>query len=218
MTPLVSDQVWHQLDPAGGSVQRRTVHRFRLAVVPTFLVLLVVGVTWASGGFVPWLHQTATGFAFSAALDDANGRVGPRDPDQTMNLSVQNSGWRPVRVVEVGSDRTGFRMLRATIDDKPVSRRSPYVVAPGETVEITLFLRFTDCQAVSAARWAVPIRIARPWGIQTVHVDHLPIAATSDRGGWTTVYRGDPRAVEWQRWIADDVCGVPYGRRAPGKR
>jgi hypothetical protein len=218
MTRLVSDQVWQQLDPAGGRVRRRTVLRFWGIGVPTIVVLFAAAAAWAAGSVVPWLHETDSGLATSVALDDANGRTGPRPAEQTMNLHIQNDGEQAVRIVGVGGDHAGIRMLRATAEGRPITPRSPYVLDPAHTVEITMFLQFTDCAAVSTRPWPIPVRVARPWGTQTVHVLHLPIRATSDHGGWSLAYRGDPRAVEWQRWIADDVCAVPYSRRAPANR
>jgi hypothetical protein len=193
---------------------------------------VVLTIAWASGDVVAWLHETDTGWASSVAIDDANGRTGPRPAEQTMILNVENHGGRPVRIVGVGDDRTGIRTLRATATKTsrpirssspvsgtgPITSRSPYILNPGDIVEITMFLQFTDCRAVSDQPWPIPIRLARPWGIQTTYILHLPIRATSDHGGWSVVYRGDPRAVEWQRWIADDVCAIPYSKRAPGNR
>ncbi len=218
MTRLVSDEVWQQLDPAGGRVRRQTVLRFWRIGVPTVLALFAAASAWASGGVVPWLHEADLGLATSVAMDDANGRTGPRPAEQTMNLHIQNDGELAVRIVGVGGDRAGIRMLRATAEGHPITPRSPYVLDPAHAVEITMYLQFTDCAAVSTQPWPIPVRVARPWGTQTVHVSHLPIRAMSDHGGWSVAYRGDPRAVEWQRWIADDVCAVPYSRRAPGNR
>jgi hypothetical protein len=152
------------------------------------------------------------------AIDDANGRTGPRAAEQTMILNVENRGWQSVRIVGAGDDRAGVRTLRATVDNAPLTPQSPYVVDPGGTVKIALVLQFTDCWAVSDQPWPIPIRVARPWGTHAIHVFHRPIRAASDRGGWSVTDRGDPHAVEWQRWIADDICAIPYGKRSPGYR
>lgn len=218
MDRLVSDDVWHQLRPFGAAVARRTVVRFWAVGLAGIVVMFTAAIAWASGGMVPWLHETDTGWDSSVAIDDANGRAWPRAAEQTMILNVENHGWDAVRIVGVGDDRAGVRTLRATVGNEPLTPQSPYVLDAGNTVEITLFLRFTDCRTVSDQPWPIPIRIARPWGTQTTHVLHLPIRATSDHGGWSMADRGDPRAVEWQRWIADDVCAIPYSKRAPGNR
>jgi hypothetical protein len=218
MDRLVSDDVWHQLRPFGTVVARRTVVRCWAAGVAGILVIYTAAIAWASGGVVPWLHETDSGWISSVAIDDANGRSGPRAAEQTMTLNIQNHGWQAVRIVEVGDDSAGVRTLRTTAANEPITPQSPYVLNPGDTAEITLFLRFTDCRAVSDQPWPIPIRVSRLWGTQSIHVFHLPIRATSDHGGWSVADRGDPRAVEWQRWIADDVCGIPYNKRAPGNR
>jgi hypothetical protein len=114
----------------------------------------------------------------------------------------------------------GYRLGRADREAKfpNVFRSIMLVRGPTINAQVRGAHRVLEPHTVSDQPWPIPIRIARPWGTQTTHILHLPIRATSDHGGWSMTDRGDPRAVEWQRWIADDVCAIPYSKRAPGNR
>jgi hypothetical protein len=73
-------------------------------------------------------------------------------------------------------------------------------------MEAVLIYRVTDCAAVPAGVWPVPVTVKRFWGTATGYV--LPPTSTSPNAPQgMREYRGrDPYAVEWQRAVADVSC------------
>jgi len=70
-------------------------------------------------------------------------------------------------------------------------------------MEAVLVYQVTDCAAVPADEWPVPVTVRRTWGTATGHVQ--PPSQVPHVG--QRVYPGrDPFAVQWQRDVADMVC------------
>jgi hypothetical protein len=54
------------------------------------------------------------------------------------------------------------------------------------------------------------VQVERPWGVQTIAVG-LPAIDSDDAPEQYTYSGGDPYAVEWQRYRADQACGAGEG-------
>jgi hypothetical protein len=70
-------------------------------------------------------------------------------------------------------------------------------------MEAVLVYQVTDCAAVPADEWPVPVTVRRTWGTATGHVQ--PPSQPIQVG--QRAYPGrDPFTVQWQRGVADMVC------------
>ncbi|MEY9907925.1 hypothetical protein ABIA35_004157 [Catenulispora sp. MAP12-49] len=136
----------------------------------------------------------------------------------TTGVLIKNDGWSALRIVGVGRDEPGLRLLAS--DDSgithPFSKPSasvPFTLQPGETVAVTIAYQVTDCAAVGVGKLPIPIRIERTWGTETASVTHSMYQEGNDI--LILDYRGAD-AVEWQRALADKVCGADRFSDAPG--
>ena len=171
---LVSDEVWRQLDPGAGRLPRRTVLRLRWTISTTLALALLVGLGWRSGVVLPRLGWPNDGEGWSIE----GNRV-------EYSMHIANRGWTSVEVLDVGRSGPGF-----VLDS--VRAQLPTTLRPGESMEAVLIYRVTDCAAVPAGEWPVPVTVKRPWGTATGYV--LPPPETS------------PKAPQWQRALADVSC------------
>jgi hypothetical protein len=76
-------------------------------------------------------------------------------------------------------------------------------------VQVTFFYDITDCAAVTAEVQTIPVHVRRWFGTQTVQIS-LPPLRPYRAGGWTVSTPDDAEAVQWQRFLADHVCEIPY--------
>ena len=114
-------------------------------------------------------------------------------------VPVVNRGRRPIDVLGVGRSGPGLQLdaVRGTL---------PSTLHPGESLTVTLVYRVTDCTAVPADPWPVPVRVKRPWGRYTAYLE-LPAGTSPDApDGMRNFVGRDPYAVEWQRALADLAC------------
>jgi hypothetical protein len=211
MTPLLHDEVWRQLDPYAGRVSRRTLVRSWAVGIVALLVLTTAAWVWESGAARPRLIADDGGWVSSLNVVDANPRHAPADPDLSQQVRIENHGWLAVRIAGVGADGPGIHLRESTVDQR-LTPQTPFVLKRGGTAAVTMSYRITDCTAVPADPWPIPVRLLRPWGIQTVHVWLPPLRAHPVYSGWSITTRDDPKAVEWQRWLADDVCNFSHRR------
>jgi hypothetical protein len=125
-------------------------------------------------------------------------------------FTVVNAGWTAITVVGAGRDGPGLSLQAVSTDpDGKVALPLPSTVEPGGTLTFVLRYRVTDCAAVPAEPWPVPIRVQRPWGVQSVYVA-IPTHTSRHAPEGMRSYSGrDPWAVEWQRDLADEDCELP---------
>jgi len=189
-TPLLTDVVWRQLDPHAGRLSRRTARRVRLAIAVALVAVVLGEFCWYAGLIAPRLSWT-----------DSLGSEYGWDPVHH-SVSVHNDGLLSVRVLGVGRSGPGFTL-------SSVTGTFPTTVDPGGDLKFTLTYLVTDCAAVPAGAWPVPIRVERPWGVQTVHIG-LPSKQDDEApDGFVTEEVRSRHAVEWQRWLADLACRYP---------
>jgi len=184
---LLSDEVWRQLDPDAGRLPRHTVLRLRWSLAGAVAVAVLAGLVWQSGLTVPRLSWTPnSGYGWSSSTLDRT---------IEFEIRISNRGWSTVEVLGLGRSGPGFelRSVRAPL---------PTTLRPGEDMDAVLVYQVTDCAAVPADEWPVPVTIRRTWGTATAHVQPpTQVAHVGQR-----VYSGNPFAVEWQRAAADAVC------------
>jgi hypothetical protein len=193
----VSIEVWRQLDPAAGRLSRATVLRLRSAIVVVSTLMTVAALVWYSGVAVPrlrWSEEGGFGWA-----------TGPDFVSQAVH--VRNSGWVPLNVIGAGRSGPGLQLI-AVQDGPPeplMVRENPLpqVLRPGQSLTFVVVYRITDCSAIPTQPWPVPVRVQRPWGVQTVYIPVPPQPAAPG-----SIYVNGPYVpmVEWQRTISDDLC------------
>jgi len=188
---LVSDEVWRQLDPDAGRLPRRTVLRLRWSLAGAIALALLFGLVWQSGLTVPRLSWTPnSGYGYGGS---------PRNRTVEYEVRISNRGWTSVEVVGLGRSGPGFEL-------RSVRAQLPTTLRPGENMDATLLYQVTDCAAVPADEWPVPVTVRRTWGTATGYVQPPTQTSPSAPTG-TREYQGrDPFAVEWQRAVADMVC------------
>jgi hypothetical protein len=188
VSQLVSDLVWQQLDPLAGALPRRTVRRLRWGVLAAVLLAIVLGLVWRSGIVVP---RVAWSELASYAYETHPGLV-------KHEVVLTNRGWTTVTVTGAGRSGPGLELTG-------VSGPLPATLRPGGELRLFLTYRVTDCAAVSADPWPVPVQVSTWWGTYTAYVD-LP-TGTARNAPEARSYSGrDPYAVEWQRNLADLSC------------
>jgi hypothetical protein len=201
MADLLTDETWQQLDPHAGKLSGRDHRVFLLALVVAVLLLVAGGYVVRSGLVVPQVaHGSGSGYGY--------------DEDTWVMyyaFELVNDGGFPVEVLSVGRDGPGL----ARAEMPPVERTVPGGrLGPGETMWVGVAYEVTDCAAVPAGHWPVPVRIARPWGTYTAWVE-LP---SLDRAsfGLPPAAGAAPHArqlaqTRWQRLLADAVCHYRAG-------
>jgi hypothetical protein len=227
MTVRLDDGVWRQLDPSAGRLAPRS---FRLLIAGAIAIAaLAVGtVTVEHSGFVVPRIGVEPGWdgAFengeeSASLVNRYHTTVTSEVSQTFHIT--NHGTATVRIIAVDADEKGMRVERVELGavhgdpDKgmlspggvPLDPADPYALRPGAGVQVKIYYDVTDCHAVTAARRPIPVRVQRWFGRQTVGVTLLQLRPFRT-GGWSVSTADDPKAVQWQRFLADNVCGVPY--------
>ena len=125
----------------------------------------------------------------------------------TTDVLIKNEGWTALRIVGVGQDEPGLRLIASDglSFTHPVGKRSvPFTLQPGETAAVTIAYQVTDCAAVAVGKLAIPVRIERMWGTETASVTHPTYQEAN--GQLILNYQGAD-AVEWQRALADTACG-----------
>ncbi|MDI1466008.1 hypothetical protein QEZ54_34035 [Catellatospora sp. KI3] len=221
MTATLPDDVWNRLDPAAGALPRRT--RLRLAVTG-FALLGALGVgagLWFAGAIVPRLEATP-GFDAQyvrpdGTLEQPFGRFAPPSRRMRHTLYLHNGGSDPVELTGIGADAPGLRVVRVALGDTHLTGNrwstggaefkpgDTYQLRPDEQLTVELDYDVTDCDLVSAGQPGVPVRLRRFFGEQTVLV--YPPNVVIEPGGWHATEFPDPRAVGWQRYLAEAACG-----------
>ena len=185
---LLSDEVWRQLDPDSGRLPRRTVLRLRWSLAGAVALAVLAGLVWQSGLTVPRLSWTPNGgYGWDASTQDRM---------ITFEVLISNQGWSTVEVLDLGRSGPGFAL-------RSVRAQLPTTLRPGEDMVASLVYQVTDCAAVPADEWPVPVTVRRTWGTATGHVQ--PPSQPIQVG--QRAYPGrDPFTVQWQRGVADMVC------------
>ncbi|GAA1983296.1 hypothetical protein [Catenulispora subtropica] len=205
MEQMVRDEVWEQLDPRAGALGGKQRKRAAAAVWAA-AVLLGAGVAVDYSGVVrAHLARSADVGTGGAALTTSKVIA--------QEVAVENTGWTTVRVVGVGQDGPGLRLLGSADPDVRTSgvhgAQPPFDLHPGQTKTVAVAYRVTDCEAVPAGAFPVQIRVDRPWGTQTIGIS-LP--QVYDGAGGTAV---NPPMTEWQKDMADRACGLGPSPAAP---
>lgn len=185
---MLRDEVWGQLDPWAGRLAPRTPRRLALAL----LVLLVVAeagvVAWVSGLAAPRIRMNKAGGSSATMLPG---------PGFDYSIELENHGWLPATVTGLGGDQAGLR-LSTTV-------RSPVILRPGQSMQITVAYEIIDCAAVTNDPASLPVRVERFWGSQTVYVD-LPRRLPP---GFQGMWWGEP-PMAWNKYWAEQACAYSW--------
>ena len=125
------------------------------------------------------------------------------------DILIRNDGWSSIRIVGVGQDEPGVRLIAASgiSETHPEGARIlPFTLNPGESAAVTIAYQITDCTAVPVGKLPIQVRVDRWWGTQSVSVTHPEYYEVGDKV--STIGPGSG-SVEWQRAMADRACGMP---------
>ena len=185
----VSDEVWEALDPKAGAIRRIDTKRLAAGVA----IVAVAVALWLSGVIHSRLDWSSRGGYRAAA--NPNTRV------ITTDVAIEHEGWIDVRIVGVGQDGPGLKLIGTTsvphigTDN---GRTPPFTLHPGQAATMSLTYQVTDCAAVPSGAFDVAVRVERAWGTQTVSVAIPRGFALGARAA----------EEEWQRALADAACGA----------
>ncbi len=226
--PELTDGVWRDLDPRTGMLPTRTSRRLALVAAALLVVALAGVLVDRSGALAPRLAADPgwDGWYVYGDATDPLARTDSllsRSPVPTEHIaqqfSVSHDNFMPLTIVGVDHDRPGMRVERVAVGDvhfdtdlrmvraggQTLAPDRPHVLAPGESLQITIFYHVTDCRAVPASVQPIPVRIRRTTGLHTIEVPLYPLRPHR-QGGWRVSTAGDPDAVPWQRFLTDHVC------------
>lgn len=224
MTVHLTDYVWQQVDPSAARLVPRTRRRVGLAIV-VMIAAIAAGASLRNSGVVVPRFEVDPGWSGSFEYGDksellVNRYSQPVSNRVSQSFSIRNNSWSAVDIVGLDMDRPGIRVERVTVglthfNDKDgvwrtggrlLTPEAPYTAAPTESVNLTIYYEITECRSVTAAVQPIPLRIARPFGVQTIDIELPPLRP--ETGGWMVSVPEDPDAVQWQRFLADHVCGI----------
>jgi len=214
MAQLISDDVWNGVDPSAARLPVRTRRRLVAAAVALIVLVIVAVQVTVSGALVPRItvgpgwSGAFEGGAVSDLLVNRYHRQGPATTHVSQEFEIVNDGGYPVKILSVDTDRPGMRVERATLGIEALTPGHPFVLEAGATIRTTIYYDISDCSAVSALPQPIPLVVEGGAGRQHVELT-LPPLRPYRTGGWQ-VSPGDPKAVQWQRFLADHVCDVPY--------
>lgn len=220
----ISDDLWQRQDPAAARLPRRTRHWLWLSAIAVLIVVIALPAASHAGAFKPQIRATDRGwngmFISATGTSDPAMSGGTVSADVSGTTAIVNAGSLTVRILDITVSGTGFRFDHATVGDTHIDGDTvhpggrllapvaPVTLAPGATLDITLFLTITDCHAVPAAQQFATIHIDSWRGNQTVRaalptVRHL-------QGGWAVTSPADPQGISSLRYLADAVCGDSF--------
>ena len=193
MVELLTDEVWAQLDPHAGRLSRRQARRMWAAVLAC-LVLAVSGLyLWRAGLVVPRVERDGLMGGFEASVEGRGFSIG---------VPLMNNGQLTETVVGVGASGPGLTLL-------PSADTFPRTLAPHTGELLILRYAVTDCAAVPAGDWPVPVRVSRPWGTVTVHVAGPTLPPSYPATGSVPGPLPGGAAEPWQRVLARQACALP---------
>ncbi|GAB2928729.1 hypothetical protein GCM10027280_15240 [Micromonospora polyrhachis] len=154
------------------------------------VLILATGAAWWAGAITPRFGP------------GAGSEYGANHGTIFYGISLRNTSRLPVTIIDAGRSGTGLE-LTAVEGDFPITLQRD------EEAWIKLYYQVTDCPAVTADAWPVPVTVERPWGTKTVYIT-LPTQRQSQWQGSTfpplQVVRNGP--VEWQRSQTDVACAL----------
>ncbi|WP_433419539.1 hypothetical protein ACQP1V_05700 [Microtetraspora malaysiensis] len=128
-------------------------------------ILLVIVALVSAAAAASWYSGMVRARLQTVMLE---GRSGSGDSDtrvMTIRFGIRNEAWTPVTIVGAGRSSSFMRLLRVE------GTHTPITLGPGDTTDFEFVYKVTDCSAVSAQKWPIPVRVERPWGMQTVYVE-----------------------------------------------
>jgi hypothetical protein len=131
------------------------------------------------------------------------------DSEVLIGFQMRNTGDRPLRLLDLGADLPGLRLVDVVGSGDPFDYRSagegeaalpPFRLAADAVVEITLVYRLEACSSVPEGRRPMPVRVRSGQADGTLKVP-LPTAPSDDEDA------GPDDEDEWQEVLVRDLCG-----------
>ena len=177
--PLLTDEVWRQLDPDAGRLSRGDRRKVAVAIGLVGCLGVAAVLVRLSGLIVP---NIAIGMTASSGVDSQQHTF-----FQTIN--VHNGGWRTETVVGVAGPPRGVRIT--AVDGLPVS-----ISADSES-HVTVHYVVDDCALAVPGPDPVTLRLRRPWGTAS---------ATVTPGPWLHPVTNDAQATAMSNGLAFAAC------------
>jgi hypothetical protein len=190
MTTPVTDDVWRALNPHAGRMPRRVTALCVAAACAALATVLVVVGGWRSGIIVPNLGQPFEG---GWGVD-----VDTHEHTFAIVFPIRNNGLIPVEITGLGRDGHGLKLTGA---------RTQTLLRAGESADIRLEYQVTDCAAVQAGDWPVPIRVKRSFGEQTAYVWPPEVTRPDAPSAYSYTGNRNPYAISWQELYGGKACG-----------
>jgi hypothetical protein len=152
VSPVVSDEVWHQLHPGAGRLSRRAAVRAWTAVVLAFVLVITGEALWLSGAVVPQVSWSLWSVKVTDPVSDVVG----------VDVEITNEGWASLTIAGVGRSGPGLDLVRT-------DGRFPVRVRPAHGVRVVLYYRVTDCGRAPVDTSPVAVRVRRSRGVQVVN-------------------------------------------------
>jgi hypothetical protein len=170
MSPVVSDEIWRQLDPGAGRLSRRAAVKAWTAVALAFALVTTGTALWLSGAVITQVSWALWGVKATQPPSDTVG----------IDVEIWNEGWAPVTIAGVGRGGPGLDLVRT-------EGRFPVRVKPAHAIRVTLFYRIVDCGQAPVGTSPIAVRVDRSWGVQIV--DPRPFIGPEEFP-WTTRVTG----------------------------
>ena len=132
-----------------------------------------------------------------------------RGSDVLIGFQMQNTGGRELRVLDLGADLPGLRLVDVVGAGDPFDYRAvgegpdplpPFVLRDDAVVEITLVYRLEACSAVPEDRRPMPVAVRAGRADGALQVP-LPTAPSDEEDA------GPDDEDEWQQVLVRDLCG-----------
>ncbi|WP_433352785.1 hypothetical protein ACQP25_06085 [Microtetraspora malaysiensis] len=131
-------------------------------------ILLVIVALVSAAAAASWYSGIVRARLQTVMLE---GHTGSGDSDTrvtTIRFGIRNEAWTPVTIVGAGRSSSFMRLLRVE------GTHTPITLGPGDTADFEFVYKVTNCSAVSPQKWPIPVRVERPWGMQTIYVEPPP--------------------------------------------
>jgi hypothetical protein len=192
MATLLSEEIWQTLDRDAGRMPRRTFGLLMASAVIVGVLGAAGFIGWRSGVLWPNVVRSESHAGWSIETERHAFEI---------TFPVRNDGLVPVDILSVGRSGPGLTLTRAAVNESHLSA--------GATTEIALRYQVTDCGAVQAGPWPVPLQVSRG---RTAYVQ-APEMTLDAPGSYSYSGGRDPDAVEWQVKLAGQACGlIPLNR------
>ncbi|WP_067144269.1 hypothetical protein [Microtetraspora malaysiensis] len=165
----------------------------KLRVRSTILLVIVALVSAAAA--VSWYSGMVRARLQAVMLEGSGGSSDSDTRVTTIRFGIRNEAWTPVTIAGAGRSSSFMRLLRVK------GTRTPITLGPGDTADFEFVYKVTNCSAISTQEWPIPVRVERPWGMQTVYVEPpLQEPNLSEDSEYSEDFEDEDENLAWSPW------------------